>query len=215
MTIMETVEPIPRREECLRLMAENGMLDNIKAHSLAVTGVALFLGRELRHRGHPIDLGLVEAAALLHDLAKTRCLRTGEDHSALGAEILKRLGFNRIAAIVAQHVTLSEDGSGTEITEAELVNYADKRVCHDRIVSMKERFRDLRERYGTSSKAFQRLDDLERKTADLEGRLFLLLSMDPEQVACDMKSSDLYEERPAPGDGPCPNREDLIVGEKA
>jgi uncharacterized protein len=201
MAIMQTVERIPLREECLRLMAENDMLDNIKAHSMAVTGVALFLGRELERRGHPIDLEVVEAASLLHDLAKTRCLRTGEDHSALGGEILKRLGFSRIAAIVAQHVTLSEDGSGRDITEAELVNYADKRVCHDRIVSVRERFRDLRERYGTSSMAFQRLDDLERKTVDLERRLFLLLSMDPEEVAQGMEGIDLPEERPALKDG--------------
>lgn len=175
-------ERIPCREECLRIMADHEMLDNIRAHSLAVAGVALFLGRALRRRGHPIDLALVEAASLLHDVAKTRCLRTGEDHSALGGEMLRRLGYSRIAAIVAQHVALSEERGEAGVTEAELVNYADKRVCHERIVTVRERFKDLRERYGTGPKAFQRLDDLERKTVALEGRLFRLLSMDPDQV---------------------------------
>ena len=67
---------IPPREECLRLMGEYGMLENIIAHSLKVARVALFLSMELNKKGQRVDLGLVEAASLLHDLTKTECLKT-------------------------------------------------------------------------------------------------------------------------------------------
>jgi HD superfamily phosphodiesterase len=60
-------------------MGEYGMLENIVAHSLEVARVALILSIELNKKGQKIDLGLVEAASLLHDLTKTECLKTKED----------------------------------------------------------------------------------------------------------------------------------------
>ena len=63
---------IPSREECLNLMDRYGMLENIVSHSLEVAKVALFISIELNKKGQSIDLDLVEAASLLHDLAKTK-----------------------------------------------------------------------------------------------------------------------------------------------
>jgi len=77
------------REECLRLMERYGMLENIIAHSLEVTKVALLLSTELNRKGQTIDLCLVEAASLLHDIAKTLCIRTKEDHTQAGCRLLK------------------------------------------------------------------------------------------------------------------------------
>ena len=72
-----------------------GCLKNIVAHSLEVTRVALFLSAELNKRGQRIDLRLVEAASLLHDIAKTECLRTKEDHTQAGYHLLEEIGIRK------------------------------------------------------------------------------------------------------------------------
>jgi hypothetical protein len=60
-----------------------------------------------------------------------------------------------------------------------VVNYADKRVRHDRIVSLSERFVDLKERYGKSQRSFERLNDLEKGTFELEEKIFSILEINP------------------------------------
>jgi hypothetical protein len=65
------------------------------------------------------------------------------------------------------------------VSEEEVVNYADKRVQHDRIVSLRERFVDLKERYGKSRSSFERLDDLEKATFELEEKIFSILEINP------------------------------------
>jgi len=66
---------IPSKEECLSLMRRYGMLENIVSHSLEVAKVALFISVELNKNGRTIDLGLVEAASLLHDLTRQSALK--------------------------------------------------------------------------------------------------------------------------------------------
>jgi len=173
---------IPNREECLRLMDDFGMLENIIDHSLEVARVALFLSKELNKRGQKIDLALVEAASLLHDLTKTECLRTKEDHALKGCQVLERMGYPRVGEVVAQHIWLIKEGDPSIVSEEEIVNYADKRVMHDRIVPLKERFNDLRERYGENPKALQSMERLERLSYDIEQKIFLILQIDPNDL---------------------------------
>ena len=173
---------IPTREECLRLMARYGMLENIVSHSLEVAKVALFISSELNKRGQGIDLVLVEAASLLHDLAKTECLKTKEDHALTGAQLLKGMGYERIGEIVAQHIWLRGTGDPLRVTEEEVVNYSDKRVMHDSVVSLEERFRDLKERYGCNQKAMDYLERLQEEIYKIENKIFLLLPFGPNHL---------------------------------
>jgi uncharacterized protein len=173
----------PTRQECLILFERYGMLSHIAAHSLTVSRVAVFLSRELNRKGQRIDEPLVEAASLLHDIAKTECLKTGEDHAEVGARLLRGLGYDQVAAVVAQHVELwSHVDRGCTIRDEEVVNYADKRVRHDRIVSLEERFLDLKERYGKTQRALDRLDHLETSTAALERKIFSVLEREPKDL---------------------------------
>jgi uncharacterized protein len=173
---------VPNRDECLRLMDRYGMLENIVDHSLTVTRVACFLSKELNKKGQRIDLGVVEAAALLHDLAKTECLETKEDHAQQGFKLLRNLGYERIAAVVAQHVEILPAGDSAAVTEEEVVNYADKRVQHDQIVSLKERFSDLKDRYGHVKSAMEQMDRMEKATYAIEDKIFLVLGSDPKDL---------------------------------
>jgi len=173
---------IPTREECLGLMRQVGMLDHIMVHSLKVSKVALFVAMELNKKGQRIDLGLVEAASLLHDLTKTECLKTKEDHAQTGSQFLKRAGYERVGEVVAEHIHLSKEQDPSFISEEEVVNYADKRVRHDRVVSLEDRFRDLMERYGKDQRASDLMERLEKDTFEIEAKIFSILKIDPEDL---------------------------------
>jgi len=172
---------IPSREECLKLMEQYGMLENITTHSLEVARIALLLSKELNKRGQQVDVDLGGAASFLHDLAKTECLRTREDHARSGYLLLKSIGYERIGEIVAQHIWISK-GDPHRVSEEEIVNYADKRIQHDRIVSLRERFIDLRNRYGRGPDAIGYLETLERGSLEIEKKIFSILEMDPRDL---------------------------------
>jgi uncharacterized protein len=175
-------ETIPSREECLSLMSKCGMLENIVSHSMEVAKVALFIAVELKKKGRAIDLALVEAASLLHDLTKTECLKTKEDHAQTASRQLKRMGYERVGEVVAQHIRLVKEGDPSRVSEAEIVNYADKRVMHDRIVPLEERFRDLKARYGLSQKAMDYLEQLQKEIYGIENKIFFILQIDPNEI---------------------------------
>ena len=173
---------VPNREECLRLMGQYGMLENIIAHSLEVAKVALYLSVELNKKGQRVDLGLVEAASLLHDLTKTVCFKTKEDHAHTGSQLLKEMGYERVGEVVAEHVVLSKVKDPSSLSEEEVVNYADKRVQHDRIVSLEERFSDLMDRYGKGKKDVGQLEQLKKTTFEIETKIFSILEIDPNDL---------------------------------
>ena len=175
--------PIPTRDECYRLMADMEMMAHIAAHSIQVCRVALWLCDAINgHRGIGLNRDLVRAGGLLHDITKTRSFATGEDHARSGRQWLTGRGLGDVGRIVAQHVVLEAFDPGAPIQEAELINYADKRVMHDRIVSMPRRMADILERYGTSSERQERIRSLWRETEHLEAKLFQGLGVAPAEI---------------------------------
>ena len=171
---------IPSLAECLELMAAHGMLPNIREHSFRVMQVARFLGEALAEAGFDLFLPLVTAGALLHDLGKTPCLGTLTNHAELGAGFLEELGYPHVAQVVREHVHL--DGNIMDprpLREAELVNYADKRVLHEEVVTLAARFVDLRVRYGRTPEALARINAMEVKTRAQEEKIFASLALDP------------------------------------
>lgn len=175
-------ERIPSREECLELMNRYGMLENIVEHSLKVAEVALLISSALNRKGQHLNLRLVEAASLLHDITKTVCLRTKEDHTQTGYRLLKEIGYERVAEVVAQHVWLEKARDRRFVSEEEVVNYADKRVRHGEVVSIEERFEDLKKRYGTSDQALSYLEEMENNILEVETKIFWILEIPPEEL---------------------------------
>jgi len=168
-------DSIPTRQECLRLMEAYGMLPNIRAHSLTVCRFALAIARAVNQAGSNFNLAAIEAASLLHDITKTRSLDTGENHASTGAELLRELGYAPIAGMVQEHVTPA-DNSGEDITAGELISYADKRVLHDRVVSIDERFSYLYERYGRDEHAVERISRARVRTQEIENKIKSMIS---------------------------------------
>jgi len=170
---MSPKNSIPNRQTCLELINASDMLPNIKKHSHAVCRVAITIARALNEHNAHYDLAEIEAAALLHDITKTRSLTTGEKHSLTGAATVAARGYHSVAEIIRQHVT--PDNGGHIITAAEIVSYADKRVLHDQVVPLHERFVYLKTRYGKSQQDMRRIDAARQRTEDIEQRIIDML----------------------------------------
>ena len=174
---------IPTPEECFLLLRRFEVPQHVVDHSRAVHAVALFLCRILNRHGERLDQGRIEAASLLHDIAKISALGTLESHSAAGARLLRESGFPELAEIVRQHVILDPGANEGPIREAEVVHYADKRVKFTTIVPLAERFQDLKQRYGKTPEALAWLEKLEVSSSLLEERLFTRIPIAPEALA--------------------------------
>jgi hypothetical protein len=145
MLLQEKVDrlEVPTPEECRALM-ENvfHVGDNVVRHGRAVALVATRLGSALNRTGCSLDIPLLEAAALLHDLAK------GEpDHARAGARLLHEHGFAALSGPVATHMDISVN-EGKAISAAEVLYLADKMVQGERRLAPKERFRAKMARYA-------------------------------------------------------------------
>jgi putative nucleotidyltransferase with HDIG domain len=160
------------------------MLPHIVRHSQLVTDVAMLIAGKLNSGGEHLDLALVEAGALLHDITKTISIETKENHAKTGSELLASLGYAAVANIVRQHICLDSHAFAPDaVTEAEVVNYADKRVKHEEVVDIEERFQDVIERYVNRLPGLQtRFQQVQRETQLLEQKIFSKINISPGQI---------------------------------
>ena len=167
------------------------MLDNIQAHSFVVARVAEALVDGLNRTGKspgPLpDKEEVVSGALLHDIAKTLCIKTDCRHAEVGRQICVELGYPELSEIVAEHVVLknftADLYSQGIFGPKEIVYYADKRVRHDRVVSLDERLEYILERYGDNNPFKEQLIRENFKfTLDFEKYLFRFLDFSPEEI---------------------------------
>jgi putative nucleotidyltransferase with HDIG domain len=176
---------IPSEVECRQLIAGMGMLENIVAHCRQVCRVSLLIVDNLKldHlKPDGLNRDLIRAAALLHDITKTRSFQTQEDHAETGEKLLTEIGYPEVGRIVGQHIRLERYFASALPTEAEVVNYADKRVLHDRIVPLGERMGYILEKYGRAPERKRAILLLWEKTEALEARLFAGLPFAPDGI---------------------------------
>jgi putative nucleotidyltransferase with HDIG domain len=185
---------IPSKNDCFDLMCRMKMLENIVAHSIQVCRVGMCLVDHIKIDGNRLNRGLVKAAALLHDITKTRSFETEENHAQTGAQVLAEFGYPQVGELVRQHVRLDSYSEHRNLSEAVIVNYADKRVLHDRIVSLDDRMRYIQERYGTQPEHKRRIELLWEKTAALEKHTFSFLPFSPDDLIHHLTPMDLSGE---------------------
>ncbi len=167
------------------------MLDNIRAHSIMVTRVAQALlqglaGSPKENVIIPSDK-LVLAGALLHDIAKTPCLKNRCDHAKRGRDICLELGYPAVAEVVREHVVLTEfcitRYDKGHFLAKELVYYADKRVIHDEIVSIEERLDYILEYYGNNdTKRYSLIRENFEKCRQFEMFLFSAIEISADSI---------------------------------
>jgi len=135
---------IPTPEECLILLSETfDAGEAVIDHGQMVAKVALALGKAIQCSKTELNLDLLVAAGLLHDLARNQ-----RDHARVAMRILNKLDYPAVAEIVGVHMDIPlEDKKG--ISEKEIVFLADKLVSGTRIVDLKSRFDTVINRYGS------------------------------------------------------------------
>lgn len=170
------------KKECYHLIYEMEMMDHIVAHSILVCQVAMFLVDQLNQNGIDLNRNVVQSSALLHDITKTRSFQTRENHAQTGELLLRELNYPEIGHIIGQHVILNEYLYSAPPIEAEIVNYADKRVLHDRVVLLKDRMAYVLEHYGKQSIYQERILKLWEDSEQLERKLFAVLPFSPEDL---------------------------------
>jgi len=123
-------ERIPEPAACRELLAHLGTPAPVVAHSVAVADVARRLGAALRASGVCLDLRLLEASALLHDMA-----RATPAHAEAGAGVLDAEGYPRVAAVVRYHMQFP--GPPPDLPgEREVLYLADKLTVGSRTVDL-------------------------------------------------------------------------------
>jgi uncharacterized protein len=172
---------LPNKKECFALIHKMKMPEHIINHSIQVSRVALFLTDQLTIiNQNGLNRDLVLSAALLHDITKPRSFETGENHAETGGQLLFSLDYPEVGDIIAQHVRLRlYNGFNIFPNEAEIINYSDKRVLHDKIVSFSKRMEYIIDRYGKTPEFRDRIKSLWQKSVELEKKIFSHLSFAP------------------------------------
>jgi molybdenum cofactor cytidylyltransferase len=134
---------IPSEEECRALLLIFKAEDKILRHGQAVANTAIKLGEDLNNAGCRLNIPLLMAGSLLHDIAKGQ----SKNHAEKGAEIIRLWGYPAVAEIVAAHTDIDLK-EGAPIREKEILYLADKLVRGEETVTLQERFRAAQERYS-------------------------------------------------------------------
>lgn len=165
---------LPTRKQCFELMKKYEMPENIIKHSLIVNKLSVSLAKKLKDRGEDVNIDLVDRASLLHDIGKIfeiRKTKSGGWHGEIGYKILKREGFPEIAVITRKHVLSYFLRGKFNTWEEKIIQYADDRVNHDKIVTLNERFKYLLKRYGISKTSLNQFKKIKPLAEKLEAEI--------------------------------------------
>jgi uncharacterized protein len=175
---------LPNKNECFALIHKMKMPEHIINHSIQVSRVALFLTDQLiLINKNGLNRDLILSAALLHDITKSRSFETGENHAETGGQMLRNLEYPEVGDIISQHVRLQTYNDFTVFpNEAEIINYSDKRVLHDKIVSFSQRMEYIVDRYGKTLELRERITSLWQKSVELEKKIFSHLPFAPNNL---------------------------------
>ena len=137
-----------------------------------MTKVALRIASQLIFRGYNVDIRLVEAGAMLHDVGRSRSHDV--DHAVKGAEIARELGLpEALIHIIERHIGagIPDDEAKQlglppghyvpETLEEKIVAYADKLIAGRCEVDISVTMKDFANRLGEGHPSIRRLHDLD------------------------------------------------------
>ncbi len=169
----------PSEARCVALWDRYEMPEHIRAHSAKVALVASQVAEAALAKGVAVCVETVRASALLHDIAKAYCIKHGGHHGQLGgAWAMAATGHPVLAQGVIHHICWPFELDLQRFFAPIAVLYGDKRVAHDKIVPIEQRFGDLLDRYGKTQEIRDRIDSTNRQAKTIEDALSQLLEID-------------------------------------
>ncbi|MHA1270247.1 MAG: TIGR00295 family protein [Candidatus Helarchaeota archaeon] len=175
-------EKIPTRQEAMMILYKLKLNGNIIRHVKAVCKKAVEIASKIKNNGHNVDLNLVEIGALLHDIG--RSISNKIEHAIEGAKIIEKLGYSKkLSRIAETHLLGGINAEDAKILglpsrsflpntlEEKIVCYADKLIKGSSEVSIEERFKIWKKRFGNTSL----LNNSERNIRKIESELLELM----------------------------------------
>lgn len=169
---------IPSREEAIDILKGAGCSQRIIEHCISVTRIALELAEGVRRNGREVDMRLIEAGALLHDIG--RCRTHSVEHGAIGGQMAREMGLPEpLARVIERHVgggitpdeaeRLGLKGRNymPETLEEKIVAYADKLIEGDRRIRIEETIEKFAMELGRGHPAIERLRALHEEMSRL------------------------------------------------
>lgn len=144
----------PSREECFALLKEYNTPAHVIRHCVKVTETALKLGSALNEKGFDLDLGLIQGAGLIHDIA-----RVEDKHWEIGAAIASELGYEQEASIIKVHMSYNCNPNEKEINETDIICLSDRMVKEDEYVGLETRMRYILDKFKGNQEATERISE--------------------------------------------------------
>lgn len=156
--------------EAIGLLEEAGCAPRVIEHCEAVAALAVEIAKQIKDAGKEVDVELVEAGALLHDLG--RCRTHGIAHAVVGFELAKKMGLNtQLVEIIKRHIgaglskkearnfELPDDDYFPRSLEEKIVSHADNLIKGTQRISLDERV-VLMKKKGVGEEAIRRIKAL-------------------------------------------------------
>jgi uncharacterized protein len=140
---------LPNREQALGLLSKYKCSPQVISHCVAVADLAVETAGKLEGKGHKINIELVEAGALLHDLGRSKTHTV--DHAIAGAQIAQSIGLpENVIRIIKRHV-----GAGITAEEAQILGWPKDiyapQTLEEKIVSYSDKLIDKSRRMPIES----------------------------------------------------------------
>lgn len=148
---------LPNREQIIEILQKNKCSPEIIAHCQAVTLLALELAEKIRAKNYTIDIALIEAGALLHDLgrAKTHSVNHAIEGTQLAQVedlpdsiicIIKRHVGAGITTEEAEELKWPKDNYIPQTLEEKIVCYADKCISGTKRIPVETTIKQLQDK---------------------------------------------------------------------
>ncbi|WP_027398610.1 HD domain-containing protein [Anaerovorax odorimutans] len=142
----------PSREKCMALLKEYNTPEHVIRHCIAVTDTALKIAGALNEHGNNLNMDLIQAAGLLHDIA-----RVEDKHWDVGADYLSSLGYDEEADIVRVHMFYIGEKTQEKITELDIICLSDRMVKENKFVGLQKRMQYVLDKYKGNKEATERI----------------------------------------------------------
>lgn len=169
------------------MLADAGLPDGIIIHSEGVARVAEAAARVVADAGIPVEVDLVVAAALLHDIDKVEIRRTGGEHGIVGARRLEAAGFAELAVPVASHpiFCLLDDDRFPIGWPSVLLAVADRHVAQE-FLTVDERLDDMRRRHPQHA---AQIDAARRPAHALEAQVAEVAGLEVDELVARLRDA--------------------------
>ena len=176
------MSPLPTSSEALQMLKDANCASHVLRHCRAVATVAVRIAQEIVRQGYDVDIDLVQAGALLHDIG--RGITHSIDHGVAGVIIAQSFGLApSLIRIIERHIgsgITSQEAQRLELPvkdylptslEEKIVTYADKLIEGAREVGYDEAFHKFQQELGgfLGSAAIVRFQQLHTDLSRLRG----------------------------------------------